>query len=151
MVKEEKPPLTKKCMEACILSQILLDLRALCSQYQNYTPKSNIAKQIYKYLEQIDKTHLFNVSNFDPNLLQTCRESIRLQSTRPAYLLYDANERLETEQAQILQKFNLPIYPEHEDVIILKTIRQLIRQALKDKNKDEGDKNGNAKKQFEFW
>jgi len=133
LVKVEKPPWNKKTLPALELSIILLDLRNQCSGYSkqfNWKPRSDIAIEMYKQLEKDDKTHLFNVTNFDPNLLEQCRDAIRRRSMKLAYLTYDCLERLEIEQAMFLKKY-LPIYPENSDVFIHQILENYINIKIK--------------------
>jgi len=72
IIKIENPIYTHvKTLPANVISRILLDLRILCSGYNELgiTAQSNIAYEIYDLLERDEKTYLFNVTNFDPNLL----------------------------------------------------------------------------------
>ena len=144
IVKIENPIYTHvKTLPANVISRILLDLRILCSGYNELgiTAQSNIAYEIYDLLERDEKTYLFNVTNFDQNLLSQCTDNIRRNSTKPAYLVYNHLERLEVEQSMYLKKF-LPIYPENDNLFLRQCLQSIIENIMENKNK-RGDNNAN--------
>ena len=126
-----------KTMPAIWLASILLDLRALCSHFDGYVPRSNVSIEIVKKLKESEKEHLFNVSNFDPDLLMQCREITKIQSTKPAYLTFNHLERLELEQASFLSS-DLPIYPENKKLYLTDQLQQILRRK-------RGENHGNFK------
>jgi len=149
IIKFEKEPYNKQTLRALDLAQILLDLRTLCSGYHeqyDIKPKSNVAIEIYDTLKQHGKVYLFNVTNFDPNLYKQCRDILARRSQKPAHIVYDCLERLETEQAIYLKKY-LPVYPENPNIFFQIQIQETVRQVLnriKNKNK-KNNKNNNIR------
>jgi hypothetical protein len=143
LVKVDRPKPNKVYWPAQILATVLLDLRNLCSNIPNYKPKSNLSIKIYNHLKAKNKTHLFNVTNFDPNLLEQLRQAMRFRSSKLSYLTYNHLERLETEQYLVLKKFGIPTYPENEELAFEHYIANLITKKL------NGEKNGSVKK-FEW-
>jgi len=114
IIKLDRKILHLKTFPARVLSLLLLDLRNLCNNIKNYKCKVLLSKKIYKYLIEIDKQYLFNTPNFDKQLYNQCKDNIKLNSMKPAYLLCNFDDRLELEQHTVLEKFKIPIKFENE-------------------------------------
>jgi len=153
IIKLENEPYNKQTLRALDLAQILLDLRILCSGHHeqfDIKPKSDVAIEIYNTLKQHDKVYLFNVTNFDPNLLEQCKDILARRSQKPAYIVYDCLERLETEQTMYLKKY-LPVYPENPNIFFQKYVENLVEQVLNKINKSKNKKNDGDKNESIEW
>lgn len=124
----------KQTMPKLDIATILTDVRCLCSNYENYTTKSIIGYNIYNQLKKHDKTYLFNVTNFDPDLWDQVRQAMKTRALHPAYLVYNHNERLESEQFVYLSK-HIPMYPENQEQYMKNLISTLVK-----KKGDENEK-----------
>jgi len=143
IVKIRRPGPRRKTLASSIIAQILLDVRCLCSGYQNYKPKTITGIKIYHELKEHDKTYLFNVSNFPKNLWEQMKQILNIQSNVPAYLTYK-EDVLEREQASYLSKY-LPVYPENPELHFERQLQVIIDEIVNEfKNQNGGDMNENG-------